>query len=316
VSVPTKLLCVVCGEQRAREAFEAEDWSFAAVPGSFRYVRCAGCGTVRADPQPDDAALARAYPSAHVGRGLQTSVVQRVGDVLGRREARRLVELADADGRALDVGCGDGRFLRRLRAAGWRGRLHGVEPSPVAAAAARSHGIDVEKAPFEEFATGDRFDLVVLRHVLEHVRDPRATLGRVHSVLRPGGLVYVATPDEGAIAARVFGRYWHGYDPPRHLWVFRPAAVRRLQTDAGFEVVEERWHLGAEIWSGSLGYAISPRPGKRRLLASNLNPLVAAPAIVVGTIELLLRRSTMYAAIGRSALAVQSELPVQAEGSE
>jgi SAM-dependent methyltransferase len=291
--------CVVCGETGAREAFIAEDWSLAAVPGSFRYVRCAGCGTVRIDPAPDDATLASAYPEGYVGGGPGTALLQRVGDVLGRREARRLVELGDAGARALDVGCGDGTFLRRLRTAGWHGPLHGLEPSPSAAARARARGFDVEQGTLETLEARDRFDLVILRHVLEHVRDPRAALERVHSLLRPGGLVYVATPDEGALAARVFGRYWHGYDPPRHLWVFRPAAVRRLQADAGFELVEEQWHLGAEIWSGSFGYVLSPRPGTRRRLASSLNPLVAVPALAAGTIEMLLHRSTMYAAIGR-----------------
>lgn len=146
---------------------------------------------------------------------------------------------------------------------------------------------------------GDNFDLVILRHVIEHVRDPRFVLDRVHQLLRPGGLVYVATPDERALAARVFGRYWHGYDPPRHVWVFRPAAVRRLLAEAEFDLVEERWHLGSEIWTASTGYLISRRPRARRLLASALNPLVAGPALAAGVVELALHRSTMYAAIAR-----------------
>ena len=135
--------------------------------------------------------------------------------------------------------------------------------------------------------------------MIEHLRDPRAVLRRVRDAVRPGGLVYLATPDERALSARVFRRYWHGYDPPRHLWVFRPEALRRLVVDEGLEVVDERWHLGAEVWAGSLGYAISPRPSGRRRFASVLNPLVAAPALAAGALEQALHRSTMYGLVAR-----------------
>jgi SAM-dependent methyltransferase len=216
-----------------------------------------------------------------------------------RPDLRLIADLVEANTRVLDVGCGDGAFLRRLVAAGWRGSLHGLEPARAAAARARARGVDVEQATIEDFASREPFELVVLRHVVEHLRDPRSVLERVRTLLDPGGLVYCATPDERALSARVFGRYWHGYDPPRHLWVFRPAAVRRLLLDAGFELVSERWNLGSEIWTGSLGYVISRRPGARRRLASNLNPLVAIPALGAGAVELMLRRSTMYAAVGR-----------------
>jgi 2-polyprenyl-3-methyl-5-hydroxy-6-metoxy-1,4-benzoquinol methylase len=293
------LRCIVCGGERAQEAFISQDRLLAAASGSFRYVRCAACGTVRADPPPDDATLAAAYPDAYVGRGLTTSLLQRAGDVLGRREARRLVESGSSGGRALDVGCGDGIFLQRLRAAGWHGPLHGLDPNPAAAARARARGIRVEEATLEDFQGREGYDLVILRHVIEHLRDPRAALARIHSFLAPGGLAYVATPDEGALSARVFGRYWAGYDPPRHLWVFRPPAVRRLLEEAGFAVLDEQWYVGAEMWTASLAAAISPRPGRRRLFASAFNPLVAVPALAAGTVEMLLHRSTMYAAIGR-----------------
>jgi len=291
--------CVVCGNVAATEALTAEDWSLAAVPGTFRYVRCATCGTVRLDPQPSDEQLAAAYPDRYVGRGLPTQALQRAGGILGRGEARRLVALGNTAGQALDAGCGDGTFLVRLRAAGWRGPLHGLEPGPAAAAAARARGVEVAETTVEALDADGAYDLVVLRHVIEHVRDPLGVLERVRTALRPDGIAYVATPDERALSARVFGRYWHGYDPPRHLWVFRPPALRRLLDEAGLTVLDERWHLGGEVWAASLGYAISPKPTRRRRLASVLNPLVAVPALAIGAAEQALHRSTMYGVVVR-----------------
>jgi SAM-dependent methyltransferase len=291
--------CVVCGETAADHAFVARDWSLGAAPGEFRYVRCRACGTLRLDPQPDDAVLAAAYPPRYHRRGVVADVLASARDLGGRREAEALVEAAGPFGRVLDLGCGDGTFLARIRAAGWRGPLHGVEPGTEAIRAARGRGIAVEQASVETFEPRERFDLVVLRHVIEHVREPRVLLERVGAMLAPGGLAYVATPDERALSARAFGRYWHGYDPPRHLWVFRPEPLRRLHDRVGLEVVEERWDLGPEIWSSSLGYALSPAPGRLRLVASPLNPLVAVPAIGLAVAERLLRRATMYGLLSR-----------------
>jgi len=291
--------CVVCGATGADDAFVARDWALGAAPGEFRYVRCRGCGTLRLDPQPDEEELAAAYPPRYHRRGVVADLLARARDLAGRREAEGLVEAADASGRALDLGCGDGAFLARIRSAGWHGSLHGVERGGEAVRAARQRGIEVEQTSVEEFVPRDAFDLVVLRHVIEHVRDPRSLLERVRAMLRPGGIAYVATPDEEALSARVFGRYWHGYDPPRHLWVFRPPTLRRLHVEVGLELVGERWDLGPEIWSSSLGYRLSPTPGPLRLAASPLNPLVAAPALGLAAAERALRRATMYGLVSR-----------------
>ena len=104
------MTCIVCGDAAARELFVAEDWSLAAVRGTFRYVRCDTCDTVRVDPPPTDAQLAQAYPERYVGTGAAAAVLRRTGDLVGRGEARRLVVLAKPAGRALDAGCGTAPF--------------------------------------------------------------------------------------------------------------------------------------------------------------------------------------------------------------
>jgi SAM-dependent methyltransferase len=292
--------CVVCGSTSAGPAFAARDWSLMAVPDEFRYMRCSTCRCVRIEPQPDDELLGRCYVDAYVGAGRPHEIVTAVGDRLGRPEARRVVSLANPVGAALDAGCGDGAFLLRLAEAGWKGPLLGLEPGRAAAARARSHGFEVEEKAVEQLDAVGEFDLVVLRHVIEHVRSPRGVLERVRRSLRPGGLLYLGTPDERALSARVFGRYWHGWDPPRHLWILNPEGVRRVLRETGFELVAERWGFAPEIWTASLGYALSPAPGRARILTSNLNPFVALPAAAAAGVEVLAHRSTMYAVAARA----------------
>ncbi len=97
------------------------------------------------------------------------------------------------DARVLEVGCFDGLFLALLRDRGCA--VRGVEPSP-AVETARSRGLDVVEGFFDPDAfEAGAYDLVVLRHVVEHVPEPGALLSPLAGLLRPGGVVYVEVPN-------------------------------------------------------------------------------------------------------------------------
>jgi SAM-dependent methyltransferase len=257
------------------------------------------------DPQADDATLASAYATGYSPHCTTQSTVERLGERLAQREADRLAATVDRRSSLLDVGCGRGAFLRRLRRAGWLGPMRGLEPDPSAAALARIESSlpvtvgTLDNAELEPASAGT----VVMRHVIEHVRDPRAELERVATVLEPGGALYLATPDARALAAAVFGRFWTGYDPPRHLFAFTSEGVRRLLADSGFRLVGERWDFSPQMWTGSVRFAIGRGQARRRSLARvlghDLNPLAAIPAVVGAMLEVRVHRSTMYAATAR-----------------
>jgi SAM-dependent methyltransferase len=256
-------------------------------------------------PQADDATLIRAYTGDYGPHRTTRSTIERLGERLAQREADRLVAAADCSSALLDVGCGRGAFLRRLRRAGWQGSMCGLEPDPAVAALTQDEvGVPVAVGTLEtvELEPGSA-GTVVMRHVIEHVRDPRGTLDSAARVLAPGGLIYLATPDARAFAASVFGRFWHGYDPPRHLFAFTSKGVRRMLTETGFDVVAERWEFSPQMWTGSLRHAIgrgqSDRRAWARVLGNDLNPLAAIPAVAAATLEAVFDRSTMYAATAR-----------------
>jgi SAM-dependent methyltransferase len=277
----------------------------AAADGRFDYRRCETCGTVFMHPQVDEPTLAAAYSPEYGPYRRSPTLVERVGERIAQREASRLASYADPSSTLLDVGCGRGTFLRRLKRAGWTGPLRGVEPDPAVAALTHEEvGVPVavgtlDEVELESGGTGT----VVLRHVLEHVRDPRATLQLVSELLVPGGTLYVATPDARSLAASVFRRFWHGYDPPRHLFAFTSGGLRRLLARCDFELVAESWDFSPQMWSGSLRHALGrgqpERMARARWLAHDLNPLVAVPSVAGASIEVALRRSTMYAATAR-----------------
>lgn len=141
-------------------------------------------------------------------------------------------------GRLIDIGCGNGVFLLRAKAAGWQ--VTGLEPDPVAAAGVSECGLDVHSGMLETFDRIDAFDVATASHVIEHVHDPRLFLRQIHDLLKAGGRVWLATPNVQSMGHRVFGRAWRGLEPPRHITVFSAKALRMMLLSAGFQDIRFR----------------------------------------------------------------------------
>jgi 2-polyprenyl-3-methyl-5-hydroxy-6-metoxy-1,4-benzoquinol methylase len=140
-------------------------------------------------------------------------------------------------GRLLDVGCGSGGFLREMhRLGGWQ--VQGIEIDPDMVRFAQAElGLDVSQTRLEEADFPDHaFDVVTMWDVLEHMHDPLTVLREIRRILRPGGLVICSTPNVASLDAAIFGRYWIGFDVPRHLYTFSPSTLPALLRKAALDV--------------------------------------------------------------------------------
>ena len=170
---------------------------------------------------------------------------------------------AASGGLAVDVGSGAGHFLASLVPLGWR--VQGVDPSHHAAdSAARTFGISVhvgqlESAPIEPGSV----DFIHMRHVLEHLEHPLATLRHAFGLLRPGGWLYIETPNIDSYGAAACGPYWFGIDSPRHLWLFGPAALERSLNELGFELDRMWSFVVIRLCSWESTYRREQRLGRR-----------------------------------------------------
>lgn len=139
--------------------------------------------------------------------------------------------------RILDIGAAEGFFLERLdRECDAAVVLEGIEPGSVYAQAAREllpyaiiHEETLETASLPEQA----YDLVTLRHVLEHILDPKAALIKIHEILKPHGFVHVELPDVTDFPATVSPFLHH-----EHINSFSPSNLRYLFESAGFDILE------------------------------------------------------------------------------
>jgi SAM-dependent methyltransferase len=140
-------------------------------------------------------------------------------------------------GRVLDIGCGNGLLLGIARRQGcW---AMGVEPNLKMAEHCRRQGFDVSAGMLEEARFPDAsFDTVILSQVLEHVTSPRETLGEIHRITRAEGRVHIYIPNYDSYLRPIFGRYWHGWHLPFHLYHFNASTLTRLAETTGFRVMK------------------------------------------------------------------------------
>jgi 2-polyprenyl-3-methyl-5-hydroxy-6-metoxy-1,4-benzoquinol methylase len=137
------------------------------------------------------------------------------------------------DNLLVDVGCGRGDFLGRMKTLGWN--VLGIEPDPVSAALAASRGIPVFRGTLNEAALPDAVaDQVVMSHVLEHLYDPHSVINECFRILRPGGRLVILTPNNESLGHRLFNEDWPALDPPRHLFVYSGKSLDKILRESPF----------------------------------------------------------------------------------
>jgi SAM-dependent methyltransferase len=191
-------------------------------------------------------------------------------------------------GRLLEIGCGTGFFLAELRK---HYEVCGIDISPFALDCARRNcpGADIRNLPAEEVDRfpPEYFDVIIARHVLEHLREPGEVLRRCGRVLRPGGLLLFVVPHTDSLARRWKGEDWYGYRDETHISLLSSAEWLRLVGEGGLEVrkafADGLWdvpylprlpHRLQKVLFGSLG-------GFQALLALSFVPIPLGEALIV-----------------------------------
>lgn len=98
----------------------------------------------------------------------------------------------------------------------------------------------------------NHFQVVVLWHVLEHLRNPAETLQEIHRILKPGAWLSVAVPNYGGSQASASGPHWFHLDLPRHLWHFRLSSLQALLASNGFRLARQTTFSLEYDWYGTL----------------------------------------------------------------
>lgn len=220
--------------------------------------RCPACGLVQAGERPSNEELERYYSRYSYERESAWEVSEATLASLAR--VASLLRPYRQTNRCLDVGCGAGAFLMALARDGWA--ADGSELSLVAADRLEGMGFRIHRGAIEDLdLPKECYDVAVLSEVLEHLRDPRAALENTARSLRRGGVVYLTTPNYGALSRRVLRDRWRIVGVPEHLYYFSPRSLTPLLQSVGLRPVRV-WTEGLNPYELLLGWRDRTRPAR------------------------------------------------------
>jgi len=222
--------CVVCSGKNL------ESW---AKLDYLEARKCEDCGMISVNPHLNEEGLAKLY---------ENYFSYRLDDK-NSFEKRKIMYPIDRDwiskfinkGKVLDVGSSGGQFLSTFDPKKWE--RYGVEIDKNAAEyAKKEYSIPVRVGYFPELDFQEKFDLVMMRGVIEHFSDPISVLKKCSEVLKPGGYLFItATPAGDSFAFYIYREKWHLFTPLDHLHFFSVDLISKVLNKLGLYLIDRHY---------------------------------------------------------------------------
>jgi SAM-dependent methyltransferase len=284
--------CLLCGHRDRVAETRGPDYEYDCAPGPFTLARCLQCGHISLEPIPEPGKVAALYPPSYYTINPASPLYLQgfIYESKIRRDVERIRSFMDA-GRLrsiVDIGSGDAARLFQLRKVVPATTecialdLTFTETMRERAAAARISLIE-GNIEFDGGSLRDGgHDLIIMSQILEHLRNPIATMENLRKKLTPEGFLLLETPHCGGLDYLLFrGRSWGGYHLPRHFHLFTKASLAAAAKRLGYRVVRQGSLPSPGVWimSGRNALGLNSRERSNSLLEflnfSNL-PVVAA----------------------------------------
>ncbi len=299
ISTVTVARCPVCRAADFTEFAVGFDYELRTCGNPWRFVQCSACRHVWLNPRPAVGELHVIYPPSYYAYNYAkiNPIARKAKEWLDRRKIGKIVNVYGGRPRTyLDIGCGNGRFLRVLESLGVpHSGLYGLELDQRVVDELRNVGYgQVFCERVEECASipEGSIDLMTMFHVIEHVDDPSAVIRQIRRWLSPNGVFALETPNLDSLDARLFrDGYWGGYHIPRHWNLFTNDTITRLVTENGLQVVATAFQTGHSFWMYSLHHVVRYDFGSRPHLSQWFDPMKSLFGIAGFTAFDLLRGS-------------------------
>ena len=216
-------VCHVCTSPRFEPVVCSDE-------GDLAVNRCLSCGFVYLASWKQSIEQSGALYD-YYGRLNDEDFARRYSAENRARQQKLLKDLAAYTGgrRLLDVGCGDGQLLQTAEDEGWDAL--GIDLSETAIRCCHRRGLSASRTDFFDVSLDEqRFDVIVMSELIEHVPSPQRFLKRAEELLDNGGVVYLTTPNFGSLARRMLGESWSVIHP-EHIGYFERSSLRKLASE-------------------------------------------------------------------------------------
>ncbi len=226
VTSPAQGNCLACLSDNSR---------LLGVKNHYQLRQCSQCGTIFTNSKNEQEALRDLYEHYYDYANFETAPVVAAS----LEKLIRSFKSFRHTSRLLDVGYGEGGLLRIAQKQGWN--CYGTEISPQALEYGQGCGWTVSsEADTHPLFPAQGFDVVTMIELLEHVQNPHQLLRMAAQLLRPGGVLYLTTPNANSLNRRLLGLKWSVISPPEHLTIWTVQGLRLALSQAGFQLQRTR----------------------------------------------------------------------------
>lgn len=231
--------CPVCKGNNFVPFLTCKDYTVSQE--SFNIVSCNTCNFKFTNPRPSDSEIGKYYKSEDYVSHSDTKkgLINRLYHMVRTRTLKQKLGLISSyvsRGTILDYGCGTGMFLKTCADAGWKS--FGFEPDSDARKLAEGKGLTVANS--KETLSSNKYDIISLWHVLEHVTDLDPTLEFFSKTITDNGRLIIAVPNYTSADSKHYKEFWAGYDVPRHIYHFEINTLKKLLGNYGFSLEETK----------------------------------------------------------------------------
>lgn len=216
----------------------------------FSLVKCSHCGLIFLHNRPAPETIASYYPEDYECFSQASDGSASIQNWHYQRALRMKMDFVErftsARGTLLDIGCGTGDFMVCAQTYGWK--VKGVEMVDRAAQIARdANGLDVIAGSIDEIGNlPEKYSLVTLWDVLEHLPSPRRAFQIIHTLLEDNGILVFSIPNLRSFDRYLFADSWIGWDVPRHFYLFNESNINHLCEISGFKIIKNRTFIGGK----------------------------------------------------------------------
>jgi 2-polyprenyl-3-methyl-5-hydroxy-6-metoxy-1,4-benzoquinol methylase len=202
--------------------------------GQFDIIKCGMCDIAFTNPFPSEESSGLLYETRQSSDfdPLQNTLIDRLKDYLTIRAIKEICK-NKKPAKVLDYATGNGRFALAALKCFPESEVDAIDYQLEPPEGLKNNSRRIKYYYIQDLNQNKKYDLIILRHVLEHSHHPVKLLSYLRDRLENNGMLFLEVPNRDSALAKIFGGQWKGYYVPRHIYHFSKKSLEKTILSAG-----------------------------------------------------------------------------------